>query len=348
MQSSFVKVLAGVICLVLMLTILGVAIGILAKVINLDDDVKKNNNNVLAVTLQNTNSMSTTSGSTNTPIIMQTLTSPIATSSTGVSSSTQQTTTMSTSGSTNTPNSMQTSTSPIAISSTGVSSSTQQTTTISPTSAAECSMDALSAYLDVILLIDTSNNMGSSNLQQIANITSSILQKFSIGNQPAIQARNTRVAVVTYDTQATIVANYTNINSIGDVSNLLNGLSVSTHSDVNIYDAFVKANYIMNSCTDIGSINCSFNPYNRPEAIVLFASAIGSTNTTNLINLVIDEAFFDTATVITANFNQQDTALTTILNNITYNIYVNTSMYNLNGNSTSFKEDLEWAILQED
>uniref|UniRef100_A0A914D7U5 VWFA domain-containing protein n=1 Tax=Acrobeloides nanus TaxID=290746 RepID=A0A914D7U5_9BILA len=279
---------------------------------------------------------------------MQTSTSPIANSSTGVSSSTQQTTTMSTSGSTNTPNSMQTSTSPIATASTGVASSTQQTTTISPTSAAECSMDALSAYLDVILLIDTSNNMGSSNLQQIANITSSILQKFPIGNQPAIQARNTRVAVVTYDTQATIVANYTNINSIGDVSNLLNGLSVSTHSDVNIYDAFVKANYIMNSCTDIGSINCSFNPYNRPEAIVLFASAIGSTNTTNLINLVIDEAFFDTATVITANFNQQDTALTTILNNITYNIYVNTSMYNLNGNSTSFKEDLEWAILQED
>ena len=48
--------------------------------------------------------------------------------------------------------------------------------------------------------------------------------------------RNTRVSVVTYDAQATIAANFTNINSINDLSNVLNGLTVSTSQVANLYE----------------------------------------------------------------------------------------------------------------
>jgi uncharacterized protein YegL len=48
--------------------------------------------------------------------------------------------------------------------------------------------------------------------------------------------RNTRVAVVTYDTQSTIVANFTDINSVNDVSAVLNGLTASNTQQANLFE----------------------------------------------------------------------------------------------------------------
>uniref|UniRef100_A0A914D495 VWFA domain-containing protein n=1 Tax=Acrobeloides nanus TaxID=290746 RepID=A0A914D495_9BILA len=101
-----------------------------------------------------------------------------------------------------------------------------------------CATNASTAFVDVILVIDTSINMGSSNLRKIGNTVSLILSKFTIGNMVDIRQgyRNTRVAVVTYDATAKIVANYTDINSISDLTNVLNGVSASNSQQANLYE----------------------------------------------------------------------------------------------------------------
>lgn len=76
-----------------------------------------------------------------------------------------------------------------------------------------------------------------------------ILSKFTIGNQPDITQgyKNTRVSIVTFDQQASIVANYTNINSINDVTKVLNGLTVSNSQETNLfeYEPFFKLEFIL-------------------------------------------------------------------------------------------------------
>uniref|UniRef100_A0A914EIL8 Uncharacterized protein n=1 Tax=Acrobeloides nanus TaxID=290746 RepID=A0A914EIL8_9BILA len=65
-----------------------------------------------------------------------------------------------------------------------------------------------------------------------------ILSKFTIGQQSDISQgyRNTRVSVVTFDNQAVIAANYTDINSASDLSMILNGLTISNSQEANLYE----------------------------------------------------------------------------------------------------------------
>uniref|UniRef100_A0A914DAD5 VWFA domain-containing protein n=1 Tax=Acrobeloides nanus TaxID=290746 RepID=A0A914DAD5_9BILA len=105
-----------------------------------------------------------------------------------------------------------------------------------PSDNAQCSTNASSAYFDVILVIDTSVNMGASNLRKISTTLSLSLSKFPIGNQIDIAQgqRNVRIAVVTFDNQATIVANYTDINSVNDLTRILNGVTISNAQGGNL------------------------------------------------------------------------------------------------------------------
>uniref|UniRef100_A0A914CT56 VWFA domain-containing protein n=1 Tax=Acrobeloides nanus TaxID=290746 RepID=A0A914CT56_9BILA len=107
-----------------------------------------------------------------------------------------------------------------------------------PTDTPPCSTNASSAYVDIILVIDTSANMGTANLRKISTTLLLVLSKFTIGQQYDITQgfRNTRIAVVTYGSQATIAANYTDINSFNDLSTVLNSLSASNSQDANLYE----------------------------------------------------------------------------------------------------------------
>ena len=102
----------------------------------------------------------------------------------------------------------------------------------------ECSTNASAAWVDVVLLIDTSSNMGSANLRKISTVVSLVMSKFTIGNRANISAgeHNTRVAVITYDHEARIVANFTDINSLGDLSTVLNKIQVSNTANANLYE----------------------------------------------------------------------------------------------------------------
>ena len=78
----------------------------------------------------------------------------------------------------------------------------------------------------------------SANLRKISTVISLVMSKFTIGNRANISAgeHNTRVAVITYDHVARIVANFTDINSLGDLSTVLNKIQVSNTADANLYE----------------------------------------------------------------------------------------------------------------
>ena len=78
----------------------------------------------------------------------------------------------------------------------------------------------------------------SANLRKISTVISLVMSKFTIGNRANISAgeHNTRVAVITYDHVARIVANFTDINSLGDLSTVLNNIQVSNTADANLYE----------------------------------------------------------------------------------------------------------------
>uniref|UniRef100_A0A914EF11 C-type lectin n=1 Tax=Acrobeloides nanus TaxID=290746 RepID=A0A914EF11_9BILA len=173
----------------------------------------------------------------------------------------------------------------------------------------ECSMNASAAWVDVVLLIDTSSNMGSANLRKISTVISLVMSKFTIGNRANISAgeHNTRVAVITYDREARIVANFTDINSLGDLSTVLNKIQVSNTADANLYDPAINR-YI----SDVAPLNDGV-----------------------------------TSAVITINFNPSDEQLTTTLNSLSnYPFLPNVTMYNFLGNSNSLATDLSWALTQ--
>uniref|UniRef100_A0A914E2X2 VWFA domain-containing protein n=1 Tax=Acrobeloides nanus TaxID=290746 RepID=A0A914E2X2_9BILA len=89
--------------------------------------------------------------------------------------------------------------------------------------------------------------MGSANLRKISTVISLVMSKFTIGNRANISAgeHNTRVAVITYDHEARIVANFTDINSLGDLSTVLNKIQVSNTANANLYDRYAQCmNYV--------------------------------------------------------------------------------------------------------
>uniref|UniRef100_A0A914CYB5 VWFA domain-containing protein n=1 Tax=Acrobeloides nanus TaxID=290746 RepID=A0A914CYB5_9BILA len=218
----------------------------------------------------------------------------------------------------------------------------------SPSDKPPCNADASNAYLDILLMIDTSSNMGSSNLKKISTTMALISSKFTIGQQTDYSTtKNTRVAVITYADQATITANFTNINSANDLVNVLNGISVSNTKQANLTDAFVKAYTVIANCTLPDDDFCPPFAYPlRPVATILFAATSNGVDLDGVDHFINVEAAFEYQTIITVNFNSADQTLTKILNNMTYNYQVNASMYNYQSSSGSLTQNLQWALLQ--
>uniref|UniRef100_A0A914D234 Uncharacterized protein n=1 Tax=Acrobeloides nanus TaxID=290746 RepID=A0A914D234_9BILA len=206
-----------------------------------------------------------------------------------------------------------------------------------------CSMNSSRAWVDVVLLIDNSINMGPANLQKISTMASLIFSKFTIGNNASISRdhRNTRVAVISYNLQAKLEANFDNITSLQDLVNVLNGIKVSSNKEANIYDAWWKTRSLeVCNEAEITVENC-IQAY-RPYVYVFFAAA----NNLDINAQIQVPISFGQTTAITVNFNTADQKLTTLLNSMSINAAVNQTMYNFSSTSNMLTKDLEWAILQ--
>uniref|UniRef100_A0A914EI50 C-type lectin n=1 Tax=Acrobeloides nanus TaxID=290746 RepID=A0A914EI50_9BILA len=217
-----------------------------------------------------------------------------------------------------------------------------------PSDNSQCSMNASSAYFDLILVIDTSVNIGASNLRKISTTLSLSLSKFPIGNQVDIaqSQRNVRIAAVTFDNQATIVANFSDINSVSDLTRILNGITISNTQGGNLTEGLNKAFYIQTNCTDVSTCTESYY-YMRPTAMIIFTAYVDPASVQDVTALASTLDIYDDGTPISVNFNTANQDVTNLLNKITFNEYVNASMYNFTGSSSTLTRDLEWAMLQD-
>uniref|UniRef100_A0A914CM40 C-type lectin domain-containing protein n=1 Tax=Acrobeloides nanus TaxID=290746 RepID=A0A914CM40_9BILA len=189
--------------------------------------------------------------------------------------------------------------------------------------------------------------MSNPNLRKLGTTLSLIMSKFTIGNQADTTKgyRNTRISVITYDTNAKIAANFSSINGVNDLANVLNGLSASASQNANLEDALVKAYEVKFNCND--SASCQFKEdYPRPTALVLFAAGAISTDISTIERLLLNFYIFAESTLITVNFNSANQALSNFLNGLTYDDLMGTSEYNYTSSSSTLTRDLEWAMLQ--
>uniref|UniRef100_A0A914ECZ8 VWFA domain-containing protein n=1 Tax=Acrobeloides nanus TaxID=290746 RepID=A0A914ECZ8_9BILA len=214
-----------------------------------------------------------------------------------------------------------------------------------------CSSNASAAWVDVVLLIDNSINMGASNLNKAKTVINSVFSKFPLGNNDNIKqgVHNTRVGIVTYNYEASITAQFTAINNRNDLSRALDGIQISNRNESNLYDALISSLYVVWNCSGTVQIfpdNCP-NDF-RPVAFVIFAASSYPSINNEIPALVSQEVLFDSdiLTFITVNLNNADHTLTSILNKITYNSIIQTSMYNFSIDSNTISDDLEWALLQ--
>uniref|UniRef100_A0A914DBR7 Uncharacterized protein n=1 Tax=Acrobeloides nanus TaxID=290746 RepID=A0A914DBR7_9BILA len=214
-----------------------------------------------------------------------------------------------------------------------------------------CSSNASAAWVDVVLLIDNSINMGASNLNKAKSTIKSAFSNFPIGNNDQIKQgfHNTRVGIVTFNYEASIVAQFTDINNGNDLSRILDGIQISNRNESNLYDALISSLYVKWNCSGTVSIFPDDCPNDfRPVAFVMFTASPYPKINQKIPPMTGGTGLFDTdiLTYITVNFNANDKLLATILNEITYNPLVKASMYNFSGDSDTLVNDLEWALLQ--
>uniref|UniRef100_A0AC34RF29 VWFA domain-containing protein n=1 Tax=Panagrolaimus sp. JU765 TaxID=591449 RepID=A0AC34RF29_9BILA len=124
-----------------------------------------------------------------------------------------------------------------------------------------CSTNIANAWLDIVLLIDVSNSMKSTDLNKYLNTISQIFDDFFIGQDPQ---HSTRVSVIAFDTDVQVVYDLNSNTNNDDLRTKINAVSQyqTNKRETNVVKAFQKAQDIFN---EQGSY--------RAQAIILGAAA---------------------------------------------------------------------------
>uniref|UniRef100_A0A914D0Q2 VWFA domain-containing protein n=1 Tax=Acrobeloides nanus TaxID=290746 RepID=A0A914D0Q2_9BILA len=192
-----------------------------------------------------------------------------------------------------------------------------------------CTKNVSNAWLDIVVAIDISTNMGPS---QITLQLGSELRKYPIGQNGT---RYTRVAIITYATQATIVANLTTFSTPDQLYTAITGITGSTSdSGSDMSDAVTQAyNILYNEQPCDQVIGCE--QLGRPAVFVLFAAS-GSGNTASVLQNGQNIQQF--GSIITINYKPTDATLTNLLNQLA------SPSFNFPKSWTT--SDLDWALTQ--
>uniref|UniRef100_A0A914CVU3 VWFA domain-containing protein n=1 Tax=Acrobeloides nanus TaxID=290746 RepID=A0A914CVU3_9BILA len=112
--------------------------------------------------------------------------------------------------------------------------------------------------------------MGAANLRQIGLSLSSELTTVPIAGLD--DPHTSRVSIITYDETVNVKANFTELNSHADVSNVLLSLKVSNSSSAaGIEDAFWAAETMMIDCWIDTNEDCGIN---RQQAFVFIGASM--------------------------------------------------------------------------
>uniref|UniRef100_A0A914EK67 C-type lectin domain-containing protein n=1 Tax=Acrobeloides nanus TaxID=290746 RepID=A0A914EK67_9BILA len=122
----------------------------------------------------------------------------------------------------------------------------------------------------------------------------------------------------------------------------MSNIQTSNSNVANLGDGISKSLSILDNCTF--ETNCVLASA-RPATVLLFAASSNIPNISYVSELiyVIEQT---SVTMITVNFNSGDQVLTNFLNTVTYNEFVNASMYEYSSTRNTLTRDLEWALTQ--
>uniref|UniRef100_A0A914C269 C-type lectin domain-containing protein n=1 Tax=Acrobeloides nanus TaxID=290746 RepID=A0A914C269_9BILA len=171
--------------------------------------------------------------------------------------------------------------------------------------------------------------MGGSNLRQLTLSLSSEFSTYNIGQNGNFTSR---VALVTYNSNASVIANLTAYNSEKELQSSLLGLKSNASDTVsNLYSA-------MNLALNLLNLVKPLQGPGRPSVVVIFAASSNGPSLNDVPTIAQDITKVP-ATIVTVNYNQADNTLNQLFGSITQ------PYLNLINNAQLYK-NIEWALLQ--
>uniref|UniRef100_A0A914CW43 C-type lectin domain-containing protein n=1 Tax=Acrobeloides nanus TaxID=290746 RepID=A0A914CW43_9BILA len=207
-----------------------------------------------------------------------------------------------------------------------------------------CSQNTSTATLRIVLVIDTSTNMGSTNLRQIGLSLSSELSEYTISNKTLDTvcadtycwnasnsvSYNSNVAIVTYSDTYTLVGDFSDFASNADVNSALLSLKPSSSNSVNGLIGALKLAYNLSDVSDPV-------PFKKSLAVLWFPASVK--------NLTLFEVAIGGRTamyreeLVAVNYNPNDRNLTNMLNQLEI-------PYIFNKTQPNIYDNIHWALLQ--
>ncbi|CAP22594.1 Protein CBR-CLEC-218 [Caenorhabditis briggsae] len=129
----------------------------------------------------------------------------------------------------------------------------------------ECRCNLNNLWLDVYVVIDDSTKMGTSGLSQVASSVFSTLANSRVGSDYS-DKRGARVAVITYNENAYIRSNLSDLTSNQDLENVISSLQVSKSDISNIQTPLKLINEMMGYKDGNGPKN------NTMSVIIMYAA----------------------------------------------------------------------------
>uniref|UniRef100_A0A914PY06 VWFA domain-containing protein n=1 Tax=Panagrolaimus davidi TaxID=227884 RepID=A0A914PY06_9BILA len=80
----------------------------------------------------------------------------------------------------------------------------------------QCSQNSLNAWLDVVIVMDTSNAMSTRYLSEAAGQLATLFRLFTIGQQPK---HSTRIGIITFGSDAIVRQQLTDTTNFDDLQN---------------------------------------------------------------------------------------------------------------------------------
>ncbi|KAE9546055.1 hypothetical protein FO519_010733, partial [Halicephalobus sp. NKZ332] len=128
-----------------------------------------------------------------------------------------------------------------------------------------CAANVTNAWLDIVLVIDVSDGMNITDLQELGTQLADMFKNFTIGQNPR---HSSRVAIVAYAADVGYIYNWTDVTNYADLEHEL--LKLYT------YNTGTSATNLHNSLRATADILSRQSSY-RPQAIIIAASRYDQT-----------------------------------------------------------------------
>uniref|UniRef100_A0AC35FKS7 VWFA domain-containing protein n=1 Tax=Panagrolaimus sp. PS1159 TaxID=55785 RepID=A0AC35FKS7_9BILA len=125
----------------------------------------------------------------------------------------------------------------------------------------QCSQNSLNAWLDVVIVMDTSNAMSTRYLSEAAGQLATLFRLFTIGQQPK---HSTRIGIITFGSDAIVRQQLTDTTNFDDLQNAFFDIT-------RFYDATDRGGNILKALQESAEMLNSQGSY-RKKAIIIYSA----------------------------------------------------------------------------